>query len=331
MKRLNLFRLGIFIFVGLFIVALVGCGEEVTKDIDQSKEEGKVEKMIKVKPEELADVFLSGDYERIYKQTSKEFQKQVSLKQLQEIGKDFNQDVTSYTMQSKLPLDPDVEQYTWKSVDDKKGMLANFDKRDTIIGFRVLSLKTYPKTDALFTKTIFKLPFENEWFVVWGGTNSLVNYHYEYESQRYAYDFVIMKDNQTYNGDPTKNESYYAFGKNMFVPADGKIVEVENGIKDNKLVGEMNEKQPAGNYVVIDHGNDEYSLLAHFKYGSIIVKPGDQVKEGELLGLVGNSGNSSEAHIHFQVANGSDLDASKSIRIRFNLDEELLQGDFIKR
>lgn len=318
-------------FVGLFISALVGCGEEVTKDIDHSKEERKVEKMIKVKREELADIFLSGDYERIYKQTSKEFQKQVSLKQLQEIGKDFNEDVTAYTMQTKLKLEPDVEQYTWKSSDDKKGMVAIFDKRNTIIGFRVLPLKTYPKTDALLTKTTFKLPFENEWFVFWGGTNSLVNYHYEYESQRYAYDFVIMKDNQTYNGDPTKNESYYAFGENMLMPADGKVIEVENGIKDNEPVGKMNDKQPAGNYVVIDHGNDEYSLLAHFKYDSIIVKPGDQVKEGEVLGLIGNSGNSSEAHIHFQVMNGPDWDASKSIRIRFNLDEEFIQGDFIKR
>src|SRR5699024_9153078 len=139
-------------------------------------------------------------------------------------------------------------------------------------------------------------------FVFWGGANSLMNYHYEYENQRYAYDFVMMDDNSTYEGDATLNESYHAFGQDYIAPADGIVVKVENGIKDNEPVGEMNEENPLGNYVILDHGNDEYSYLAHFKYESIEINEGDEVKQGDVLGQVGNSGNSSEPHIHFHVA-----------------------------
>src|SRR5699024_11087661 len=103
-----------------------------------------------------------------------------------------------------------------------------------------LPLESYPETDDLRTKTQFKPPFAGKWLVFWGGTNALVNYHYAYENQRYAYDFLVMKDGQTYDGDAKKNESYHAFGKNVLAPADGKVVRVKNDIKDNEPVGEMN-------------------------------------------------------------------------------------------
>lgn len=68
----------------------------------------------------------------------------------------------------------------------------------------------------------------------------------------------------------------------------------------------MNESQPAGNYVILEHSNKEYSLLAHFKQHSIMVNEGDIVKQGQNIGLCGNSGNSSEPHIHFQVMDSPD-------------------------
>lgn len=98
-------------------------------------------------------------------------------------------------------------------------------------------------------------------------------------------------------------------------PADGIVVEVENSIEDNTPVGKMNEKQPLGNYVILDHDNTEFSYLVHFKYDSITVTEGDNVKQGGLLGLVGNSGNSSEPHIHFHVAYSPVPMTSKSINI----------------
>lgn len=163
----------------------------------------------------------------------------------------------------------------------------------------------------------------------WGGTNVLLNYHYEHESQRYAYDLVQIKGTSSYTGDPGKLESYYAYNQEVIAPAPGIVKAVENGNPDNEI-GKTDENNPAGNHVVIDHGNGEYSFLAHFKKGTITVKPGDKIERGQLLGRVGNSGNTSEPHIHFHVADGADLSASKSVRIRFEGGAAPKQGDVIK-
>ncbi|NEW09210.1 M23 family metallopeptidase [Paenibacillus sp. SYP-B3998] len=113
----------------------------------------------------------------------------------------------------------------------------------------------------------------------------------------------------------------------MLAPADGTVIEVVSDIADNSPVGTMNAKQPAGNRVVIDHGNGEYSLLlAHLKMGSAKVQKGAIVKKGDLVGLCGNSGNSSEAHIHFQVSNNPTLDLGKALPVRYEGDVKVLQG-----
>ena len=283
-----------------------------------------------MEPEELSTNFLNGDYEKVYGQTSKEFQKEVSLEQFRELGEDFNQDVSTYELQSELPYGEEATQYVWTDDSGSKGMIAVFDENNIIQGLQIMPLTKYPDTDDTYTETIFDFPFDDQWFVFWGGANSLVNYHYEYENQRYAYDFVVMDDNSSFEGDPSLNESYYAYGKDYLAPADGTVVGVENDVKDNEPVGTMNEDQPMGNYVILDHGNEEYSYLAHFKFQSIEVKEGDKVKKGDLLGLVGNSGNSSEPHIHFHVANSMDPIASKSIRITFDQKDEVIQGDTVK-
>ncbi|MDY0406827.1 M23 family metallopeptidase [Virgibacillus sp. 179-BFC.A HS] len=152
------------------------------------------------------------------------------------------------------------------------------------------------------------------------------------ENQRYAFDFLVVKDNYSYVGDQAKNESYHIFNTDVIAPADGKVIKVENQIKDNEPVGKMNEKHPAGNYVIIDHGNLGYSMLAHFKNKSIQVKPGDLVKIGDALGKVGNSGNSGEPHIHFQAGDSPDLEKMKSIRMQFDKDYyQMIQGKTVKR
>lgn len=284
-----------------------------------------------IEPKDFPSTFLKGDYEQVYSQMSKAFQDEVTLKQLRELGDDFNQDVISYKLQSELPYSNGVRQYAWTDDSGSKGMVAVFDEADVIQGLQIMPLTNYPETDEVYTKTVMDLPFHDTWFVLWGGTNSLVNYHYDYENQRYAYDFVIMNEHSTYVGDPELNESYYAFGKEYLAPAAGTVVKVENRVKDNKPVGKMNEKQPLGNYVILDHGNNEFSYLAHFKYESVLVKEGDQVDQGKVLGQVGNSGNSSEPHIHFHVADSPDFMKSKSINSTFDREDTLIQGDFVEK
>lgn len=283
-----------------------------------------------MKPKDLSDVLLSGNFEKVYKHMSEYFQNEVSFKQFQELGEQFNKDITKFILQSELPYDNGAKQYVWTDESGTKGMIAVFDEDYVIQALQLIPLAVYHETDENFTKTKFHLPFRDEWFVFWGGTNKLVNYHYEYENQRYAYDFVIINENRSYKSDPTLNESYFAFGKEYLAPAEGVVVSMENNVEDNEPVGTFNEQQPLGNYVILDHGNEEFSYLVHFKHQSIVVKKGDKVKQGDLLGLVGNSGNSSEPHIHFHVADSPDPMNSKSIRINFNGKRDLIQGNFVK-
>ena len=74
----------------------------------------------------------------------------------------------------------------------------------------------------------------------------------------------------------------------------------------------------AGNHVVIDHGNGEYSLYAHLKPGSILVKPGNRVTAGTVLAQLGSSGNSTEPHLHFQVCDAADALMCAGIPVQFN-------------
>ncbi|WP_378124316.1 M23 family metallopeptidase [Cohnella sp. GCM10012308] len=200
-----------------------------------------------------------------------------------------------------------------------------------IVTLQVVQLESFPASDAVKTKHEYALPLKSEWFVFWGGENALTNYHYDYEMQRYAYDLIQVKDGCSYSGDQAKNESYHAFGQEIVAPRDGIVVQAVSDIADNEPVGTMNADQPIGNVVVLDHGAGEYSFLAHLKKVSVAVGVGDVVKKGELLGLCGNSGNSSEAHLHFQVSDSPDLFNGKSIRIHWEHGLNPQQGDTLNR
>jgi murein DD-endopeptidase MepM/ murein hydrolase activator NlpD len=123
--------------------------------------------------------------------------------------------------------------------------------------------------------------------------------------------------------------NHYAFNKEIVAPADGKVIKVIDGIPDNKP-GEMYSNIPEGNCVIIEHANKEYSMLAHLKCHSVMVKEGEMVSRGHVIGACGNSGNSTETHLHFHVMDTPDYLNGKSIRIQFENNIEPIQGDFIK-
>ncbi|KQO18885.1 metalloendopeptidase [Paenibacillus sp. Leaf72] len=280
-----------------------------------------------ITPEQLPEALLAGNYKGIYERFSAPFKEQVSEADFLKMAESFMSGVKSLEKSSILNKSG-VEQRTWVSDSGTKGIVGIFDAEGTIIGLQVKELSPATETDSILTKNSYSLPFRGEWLVIWGGNNALINYHYEYESQRYAYDFVQAKDGFSYEGDPLKNESYFAFGKDIIAPADGTVVSVVNDIADNEPVGVMNEKAPAGNVVVIDHGG-EYSYLAHMKKGSAVVKPGDKVSKGDVLGQTGNSGNSSEAHLHFQLSDGKDLFTSSAIAVKWEGGIKPVQGETI--
>lgn len=271
--------------------------------------------------------FINEQFEMIYKATSKDFQQLLGLNEFQHICHSFKQGVKSLERFSEKEWFG-TTQIIWVDQTKQKAIQLAYESNQVITGFYLKSLNTYD-SDKKWTKNQYRMPIRDEWFVFWGGTNEFDNYHYAYENQRYAYDLVRVINGATYDGTNLINENYFAFGTDVVAPFNGKVVKVVDGIKDN-VPGEMNEQYPAGNYVVIEHPNKEYSMIAHFKNGSILVKEGEQIKEGQLLGQCGNSGNSSEAHIHFQVMDRPQFEKAKSIRIQFQNQYEPIQGDTVK-
>jgi hypothetical protein len=155
------------------------------------------------------------------------------------------------------------------------------------------------------TQTALHLPFAGEWYVYWGGRSAAQNKHVVARDQRFAYDFLMLADGcrgQSYQSTGETNTDYYCFGLPIYASADGVVVRAENELPDN-IPGEMNPKAALGNCVILDHGCGEFSFLAHLRHNSVTVRNGDRVRCGQLLAQCGNSGNSSEPHLHYHLQN----------------------------
>ena len=194
-------------------------------------------------------------------------------------------------------------------------LFVTLDAEGKIAGLRVAP-PAKPKTTSR-NKTKLILPFKGEWLVVWGGDTPAQNQHQDAPNQRFAFDILKMDaSGKTHQGDGSKNEDYYAFGQEIIAPADGVVTYAVDGIRDNKP-GEMNRMYVPGNLVIIKHADGEFSLFAHFKQNSVRVKVGDKISKGQTIGLCGNSGNSSEPHLHFQVQNTAFFADEASIKVFF--------------
>lgn len=271
--------------------------------------------------------FNNEEFDTIYNATSKEFQQSFSFNQFQTVCCEFNQGVQYFEEFSEKEWFG-TTQVVWIDENKERTIQLAYDQNQVITGFYLKPFVTYA-SDEQWTNNQYRMPINEEWFVFWGGTNEFENYHYAYEQQRYAYDLVQVKNGATFTGTHSLNESYYAFGTDVVAPLHGTVINVVDGFKDN-VPGNMDQQYPAGNYVIIEHPNKEYSMMAHLKNGSILVNVGDVVKEGQVVGRCGNSGSSSEAHIHFQVMDHPQLDQAKSIRIRFQQEYEPIQGDTVR-
>src|SRR5690606_44481 len=118
--------------------------------------------------------------------------------------------------------------------------------------------------------------------------------------QRFATDCLILQAGRSFSGDGTREADYFCWGKPVLAPARAKVVAVERLLADNPP-GIMDAANPAGNHVILDLGNGEFALLAHLKANSITVESGDEVRQGQRIGSCGNSGNTSEPHLHFHL------------------------------
>lgn len=176
---------------------------------------------------------------------------------------------------------------------DRKGLIATLNI--TPVGPLIALLER--------NKTSLRLPFNGEWYVRWGGITPELNRHINARSQRRALDMVIRDpQNKSYKNEGKANEDYYAYGVEIFAPADGIISMVIDGVPDNEP-GSPNGFCAVGNCIMIKHSDSEFSVLAHLMPGSLRVKVGDTVKAGQPIGKCGNSGDSNEPHLHFHLQN----------------------------
>ena len=184
----------------------------------------------------------------------------------------------------------------------------------------------------------YSFPLAGTWYV--GAAPSLHSHHRWAVNEEFALDLVSLGgDGRTHKGDGTRLDDYFGYGRDVLAVADGTVVEVAaggteandrlrrpgEGAEDfqKRTVAAQNElltksyKAVIGNYVVVKHAGGEYSHYAHLKQGSVRVRAGDTVTRGQVIGQLGQTGNSTEPHLHFQLTDGPDPMYSRGIPIVF--------------
>lgn len=137
--------------------------------------------------------------------------------------------------------------------------------------------------------------------------------------------------------DANENASAAGWGREIRAPGAGTVTYARNDVPNNPLPGDLDINSFAalhdpvltfmGNCVIIDHGNAEYSVVAHMQLGSVTVKVGERVAAGQVIGKLGNSGNSFGPHLHYQLQSGPQLFQGQSLPFRFqDVDLTLSRG-----
>ena len=141
------------------------------------------------------------------------------------------------------------------------------------------------------------LPFYGTWYLSQGYDGKMTHKG----SWKHALDFIILnQEGKQFKDKGDIPEDYFCYNKPVLSPADGYIESVTDNIDDN-IIGKPNIRENWGNTVIIKHNSHTYSSLSHLRRGSITVRSGDRVRQGDVIGKCGNSGRSPFPHLHFQV------------------------------
>lgn len=158
-------------------------------------------------------------------------------------------------------------------------------------------------------------------------------------TNQYAVDAMAL--NNTYGPMATDGDSLGSFagwGKDLIAPAAGVVIYARNDVPDTPPDKEPSEIHSAlhdpldaraGNCVIIDHGNGEWSVIMHMRMGSVVVTEGQRVEQGQAIGRVGNSGDSQQPHLHYQLQTGPILFRDPSVPVTFmNVGGALVRGRY---
>ena len=186
---------------------------------------------------------------------------------------------------------------------------------------------------------VVRSPVRGVWYVVAAPT---FDAHHRWAApQEFAFDLVVLgNDAEMSTGDGLRSADYHAYGRTVHAVAAGVVVDVEaDAIEDegryrqpgetaeewqgrtmaaqNELLAE-GPRTVSGNFVVIRHADGIYSNYIHLREGSVRVATGDTVTAGQVIGEVGQTGNSDAPHLHFQVVDGPDPLYSRGLPVRFS-------------
>ncbi len=179
-------------------------------------------------------------------------------------------------------------------VSDVKLLLSVFQK-----GYPISSTDFAPVVEppeVTGQATVLRFPFKETFFVIQGNKGAIS--HFKDSNDEYAWDFVLMLDGVMCKGATHKNENYHAWGLPVYAPAAGKVIATMNEQPDHMP---LTTKMKGANYVLIEHENGEISLIYHLRQGSVLVKTGDRVQRGQVIGAIGDSGISMFPHIHYSL------------------------------
>lgn len=146
-----------------------------------------------------------------------------------------------------------------------------------------------------------------EGFILHGGSSVLINYHHaDPTAQQYAMDIIKLNalGIRASGFFPRNLDKYAIYGDTVFSPCVAKVVRVKDGL-DDLPPGSGDTVNLAGNHIVLEFQN-HLIVLAHLIKNSILVTPGDSVREGQPLARVGNSGHTTEPHLHIHAVEGTD-------------------------
>jgi hypothetical protein len=182
-----------------------------------------------------------------------------------------------------------------------------------------LAFRTYPSSfDDKPSSVRFRVPLDGPVTVAWGGATPDVNYHVSFPEQRWAYDLLVATEGKTFRSDGKACEDYYCYGLPVLAPADGTVHAVSDGDPDMPIGVIGGGKDPGGNQVVLEVAPNEFLFLCHLQPGSITVKKVDRVIAGQVVSRVGNSGNTSEPHLHIHLQHGPDPQIAEGIPLYFH-------------
>ena len=218
---------------------------------------------------------------------------------------------------------------------------------DTIEIIMSLKQKGSVTTTALKTPLHFHKTDVRYVFPIRGNVtlqNMPMNYprHRQAHSQEFAFD--VITELPSAQGDPMYSckgnssdlSDYHIYRREILAVADGAVVELGDSFPEEESVNPEDWTQAqssavmerlacriglqnalCGNYITIEHAPDEFSFYGHLSQGSIRVRVGDKVKAGQVIALVGSTGNSTEPHLHFQVMDSRDMFTANGLPVRF--------------